>query len=216
MTVDVVMPCLDEAAALPRLLAAMPAGYRPIVVDNASTDGSAGVAARYGARVVVEPVRGFGAACAAGVREATADVVCFMDADGSLDPRQLPRTAEPVVRGDADLVLGRRRACGRGAWPVHARIANVALARLLRRRTGQALHDVGPMRAIRRDQLLRLGLVDRRFGYPLEMLLRAAAAGLVVTEVDVDYLPRVGRSKVTGTLRGTVRTVRDMRRVLAG
>jgi glycosyltransferase involved in cell wall biosynthesis len=216
MTVDVVMPCLNEAAALPALLQAMPTGYRPIVVDNGSSDGSAAVALQHGAQVVTEPARGFGAACAAGVRSATADVVCFMDADGSLDPQQLPRVADPVLQGAADLALGRRRARGHGSWPVHARLANLALARTLRRRTGLLLRDLGPMRAVRRDALLALGLVDRRFGYPLEMVLRAAACGLVVTEVDVDYLPRIGRSKVTGTARGTVRTVRDMRRVLAG
>ncbi len=210
-----VLPCLDEEAALPLVLGHMPYGYRPIVVDNGSTDGSARVASELGARVVSEPRRGFGAACHAGLLAATADVVCFMDADASLDPGQLPRVADPVLAGRSDLVLGRRRLQAAATWPVHARIGNAVLAGRLRRRTGAPLHDLGPMRACRRADLLALGMVDRRFGYPLEMVLRAAAAGWRISEVDVDYLPRTGRSKVTGTLRGTLRAIGDMRRVLA-
>ncbi|MEU7689370.1 glycosyltransferase family 2 protein [Microbispora hainanensis] len=210
MQIDVVLPCLDEAAALPWVLGRMPDGYRPIVVDNGSTDGSAEVAARHGALVVSEPRPGFGAACHAGLEAATAPVVCFMDADASLDPRQLPYVAEDVVRGDSDLVLGRRRPVTASAWPAHARLGNQVLAWRLRRRTGAPLHDLGPMRAARRTALLDLGLRDRRFGYPLEMVLRASEAGWRIGEVDVAYLPRVGHSKVTGTVRGTVRTVRDM------
>ncbi|MFC7382302.1 glycosyltransferase family 2 protein [Sphaerisporangium rhizosphaerae] len=214
MEIDVVLPCLDEEAALPWVLERMPAGCRPIVVDNGSTDGSVKVAARFGAQVVVEPRRGFGAACHAGLLAATGDIVAFMDADASLDPRQLPRVTEPVAAGDADLVLGRRITRSAGAWPPHARAANALLARRLRRRTGAGVHDLGPMRAARRDALLALGLSDRRFGYPLEMVLRAAAAGWRIAEAEVDYLPRAGRSKVTGTVRGTVRAIGDMRRVM--
>ena len=213
--VDVVLPCLDEAQALPWVLERMPPGYRALVVDNGSTDGSADIARALGAVVVDAPERGFGAACAAGLAAARAEVVCFCDCDASLDPRQLPRVAGPVLAGTADLVLGRRRPVGRGAWPAHARAANAALAALLRRRTGLPLHDLGPMRAVRRDALVGLDLTDRRFGYPLEMLVRGLAAGWRVVEVDVDYLPRKGRSKVTGTVRGTVRAVRDMQAVLA-
>lgn len=214
MDVDVVLPCLDEAGALPWVLARMPAGARPIVVDNGSSDGSARLAAELGATVVLEPRRGFGAACHAGLAAATAPVVCFCDCDGSLDPAQLDRVVAPLLAGTADLVLGRRRP-SRGAWPPHARLANLALARLMGRRTGLDLHDLGPMRAARRADLVALGLTDRRFGYPLEMVVAAVDAGWRVTERDVDYRPRVGRSKVTGTVRGTVRTVRDMRAVLA-
>ncbi|GIH47923.1 glycosyltransferase family 2 protein [Microbispora rosea] len=210
MQIDVVLPCLDEAAALPWVLGRMPDGCRAIVVDNGSTDGSAEVAARHGALVVSEPRPGFGAACHAGLEAATAPVVCFMDADASLDPRQIPYVAEGVVSGAADLVLGRRRPVTASAWPAHARLGNRVLAWRLRRRTGAPLHDLGPMRAARRTALLALGLRDRRFGYPLEMVLRASEAGWRIGEVDVDYLPRVGHSKVTGTVRGTVRTVRDM------
>ncbi len=216
VSVDVVLPCLDEAAALPWVLGRLPAGYRAIVADNGSTDGSARVAADLGALVVPVPQRGFGAAAHAGLLAATAPVVCFLDADASLDPQQLPAVAGPVLANRADLVIGRRRPVGRGAWPVHARLGNALLARHLRRRTGYPVHDLGPMRAARREALLDLGLTDRRFGYPLEMLTRAAAAGWRFEEVPVRYLPRTGRSKVTGTARGTLRTVRDMRRVLAG
>ena len=209
----VVLPVLDEAQALPWVLSRMPAGYTPIVVDNGSTDGSAQIAADLGARVVPEPRRGFGAACYAGLRAAGDDIVCFMDCDASLDPRDLPRVADPVRAGDADLVLGARLA-ERGAMAPHARLANRALTLELRRRSGVTLRDLGPMRAARRDGLLELGIEDRRFGWPLEMVLRAAAQGWRIAEVGVPYRARSGRSKVTGTVRGTVRAVRDMAGVL--
>jgi glycosyltransferase involved in cell wall biosynthesis len=213
------LPCLNEAAALPYVLCRMPAGYRAVVADNGSTDGSAEVAARLGARVVSVPRRGFGAAVHAGVLAADPvdGVVCVMDADGSFDPAQLPRVADPVRARDVRLALGRRRPAARGAWPVHARLGNAALAWRLRRTTGLPVHDIGPMRAVRRDDLLALDLRDRRFGYPLEMLVLAARAGWSVAEVDVDYFPRTAgtRSKVTGTVRGTARAVRDMSQVLA-
>jgi glycosyltransferase involved in cell wall biosynthesis len=215
--VDVVLPCLDEAAALPWVLSRIPAGYRAIVADNGSADGSPQIAADHGATVVPVARRGFGAAAHGGLEAATAEVVCFMDADGSFDPRQLPRVVDPVVDGDADLVLGRRRPTTRRAWPPHARLGNALVARRLRRHTGIAVHDLGPMRAARRTALLGLDLTDRRFGYPLEMMVKAGRAGWRIREVDVDYAPRTagGRSKVTGTVRGTLRTVADMSRVLA-
>lgn len=213
---DVVLPCLDEAGALPWVLGRMPAGYRPIVADNDSTDGSAQVAEQHGALVVQARPRGFGAACHAGL--AAADhpdgIVCFLDADGSFDPEQLPRVVDPLLDGRADLVLGRRRPTTRGAWPLHARLGNAEVARQLRRRTGIDVHDLGPMRACRREDLRALDLQDRRFGYPLEMVTKAAAAGWRILEVDVDYLPRTGKSKVTGTLTGTLKAVRDMSKVL--
>ncbi|MGI8945018.1 MAG: glycosyltransferase family 2 protein [Thermoleophilaceae bacterium] len=187
----------------------MPAGHVPIVVDNGSSDGSPELAARLGAQVVSEPRRGFGAACFAGLEAAASEVVCFMDCDGSLDPRELVRVSEPVLAGRADLLLGARRA-EPGAWPAHARIANRALTLELRRRSGLRLRDLGPMRAAGREELLALSIRDRRFGWPLEMVLRAVAAGWRVEEVEVAYRARTGRSKVTGTLRGTARTVRDM------
>ena len=213
---DVVIPVLNEAEALPALLRAMPAGYTPIVVDNGSDDGSADIARAHGALVVHEPVRGFGAACWAGLTAGQADdgVVCFMDGDGSLDPRDLPHVANPVLDGLSDLMLGARRPTRPGAWPLHARVGNRLLVAQIRHRTGHRLSDLGPMRAARRASLLSLGLEDRRFGWPLEMVLRAALAGWRIGEVQVPYSPRTGRSKVTGTVRGTLRTVGDMRRVM--
>ncbi|MFI9051068.1 glycosyltransferase family 2 protein [Streptomyces sp. NPDC053427] len=212
--VDVVLPCLDEAAALPWVLARIPDGWRAIVVDNGSTDGSAALARDLGATVVHEPRRGFGAACHAGLLAADADIVCFCDCDASLDPGLLAPFVRAVQDGGHDLVLGRRRPQGRGAWPPHARLGNLALTRMLRRRTGLRLHDLGPLRAARRTALLGLGLTDRRSGYPLQMVVRAADAGWRIEERDVPYRPRTGRSKVTGTWRGTWHAVRDMRGVL--
>jgi glycosyltransferase involved in cell wall biosynthesis len=209
---DVVLPVLDEAAAIPGVLAAMPAGYRPIVVDNGSTDGSGALAAGLGATVVREPQRGFGATCFAGLSAATAPVVCFMDCDGSLDPADLPALVALLDAG-TDLAIGARRAA-RGAWPLHARLANRVLARELRRRTGLALEDIGPMRAARRADLIDLDLRDRRSGWPLEMVVKAAAAGWTVTDLPVPYAERSGRSKVTGTVRGTLRAVGDMAAIL--
>jgi len=213
--IDVVLPCLNEAGALPWLLTRMPVRYRPIVADNGSTDGSARIAAAYGATVVHVPQRGFGAACHAGLLAATSDIVCIMDADGSFDPADLRIVTEPVADGVADLMLGRRLPAALGAWPAHARLGNMLLAAELRRRAGVPLHDLGPMRAARREALLALDLQDRRFGYPLEMVMRAAAAGWRIYEAPVRYYARTGKSKVTGTVGGTVKAVRDMRRVLA-
>jgi glycosyltransferase involved in cell wall biosynthesis len=212
---DVILPVLNEAAALPWVLGRMPADCRPIVVDNGSTDGSAELARELGATVVVEPRRGFGAACAVGLAAAEADVVAFMDCDGSLDPIELPTVLGSVELGDADLVLGARVVSERGAWPIHARVANRVLARLVGRRTGLALTDLGPMRAARRSELSSLAIRDRRFGWPLEMVVLAADAGWRIDEVPVAYAARSGRSKVTGTVLGTARAVRDMAEVLA-
>jgi glycosyltransferase involved in cell wall biosynthesis len=211
--VDVILPVLDEAAALPWVLGRMPPGFRPLVVDNGSSDGSPEIALRLGARPVREPRRGFGAACHAGLLAARSEVVCFMDCDGSLDPCELPLVAAPVLAGELELMLGARRP-ERGAWPLHARLANRALALELRRRSGLGLTDLGPMRAAPRRALLDLAVRDRRFGYPLEMVLHAAAAGWRVGETEVAYRARSGRSKVTGTAIGTARAVADMARAL--
>ena len=211
---DVVLPVLDEAGSLPWVLDRMPQGYLAIVVDNGSTDGSGDVALAHGATVVREPRPGFGFACKAGLDAATDDVVCFLDADGSLDPQDLPSVAGPVLVGQGDLVLGARLPAP-GAWPLHARLANRVLARRLRRASGIRLTDLGPMRAARRADLLALDVQDRRFGWSLEMVVLAARAGWRVEEVGVPYgTRRAGRSKVTGTVSGTLRTVRDMSEVL--
>jgi len=212
--VDVVFPCLNEEGALPWILGRLPEGYRAIVVDNGSTDRSAEVAREHGALVVTEPRRGFGSAAHAGLLAATAPIVAFCDADASMDPRDLPRVVDPVESGAADLVLGRRRPTSRGAWPLHARVANRALASLMRGATKLPLHDLGPMRAVRREAMIALDLEDRRSGYPLELVLRGHAEGWRILEVDSPYSPRIGRSKVTGTIRGTYIAVLDMSRLL--
>lgn len=212
--VDVVFPCLNEEGALPWVLSHLPEGYRAIVVDNGSTDRSAEIAEAAGALVVREARRGFGSAAHAGLLAATAPIVTFCDADASMDPRDLEPLVALVSSGAADLALGRRQPTTRGAWPLHARVANFALARLMRRATGAPLHDLGPMRAANREALLGLELTDRRSGYPLEMVLKASRAGWTIVEKATPYSPRIGRSKVTGTIRGTVVAITDMSRLL--
>ena len=191
----------------------MPAGYAPIVVDNGSTDGSGESRARSarGGRASRARVR---RGLLAGLAAAAAEVVCFMDCDASLDPRDLPRVAEPVRRR-APTWCSARASPAPGAWPLHARRRTACSPPSSAAAPASPLRDLGPMRAARREPLLELGMRDRRFGWPLEMVLRAAAAGWRIVEVDVPYHPRVGRSKVTGTVRGTVRAVRDMAAVLA-
>ncbi|RRO20034.1 glycosyltransferase family 2 protein [Saccharopolyspora rhizosphaerae] len=211
---DVVLPCLDEAAALPGVLAALPLGYRALVVDNGSCDGSAEVAAGLGATVVAEAHRGYGAAVHAGLEAAENEIVCFADCDGSLDLAVLPRLVGQV-RSGVDLAVGRRVPTRPGAWPWHARAGNALIAALLRR-GGVPVHDIAPVRAVRRADLLRLDVTDRAFGYPLELLRKAGQAGWRIVETDVAYRPRAAgtRSKVSGSVRGTLRATRDMARVL--
>ena len=204
------LPCLDEAAALPAVLATLPPDWPVLVVDNGSTDDTAAVARAWGARVVVEPRRGYGAAVHAGVWHARADLVAVLDGDGSLDTAALPVLAEAVRIGRADLAVGRRVPTGPGVWPWHARAGNAVVATLLRSR-GVPVHDIAPIRVGRREALLGLDIADRAFGYPLELLLRAGRAGWRIEEVPVRYTRRAGgRSKVTGSVVGTARAVRDM------
>ena len=212
--VDVILPCLDEADALPWVLGRMPPWARAIVVDNGSTDGSVDLARSWGATVVQASQRGYGSACHAGLQSATADVVAFMDADASLDPGQLIGM-RAALSDEVDLVVGCRRPVSAQAWPWHLRMANREVCRRLRGRTGLRLTDLGPMRLARRVPLLALQIEDRRSGYPLETLVRAAESGWRVASVDVDYYPRAGRSKVTGTPLGALRAVNDMRRILS-
>ncbi len=212
---DIVLPCLNEAAALPWVLERIPDGMRAIVVDNGSSDGSAEVARRYGAVVVDCRQRGYGAACRAGSLTATAELVAFCDCDATIDPGAIVAMAQLIRDGHADLVVGRRRPTTLRAWPLHARLANLELARRLRRRTGAPLSDLGPVRVARREPYLALGIVDSRGGYPAETVVRAAEAGWRIVQSDVAYLPRAGRSKVTGTLRGTVGAIRDLSAALA-
>lgn len=213
--VEVILPCLNEIAALAWVLDRIPADMTPLVVDNGSTDGSADLADRRGVRVVRAEQRGYGAACHAGLLAARAPIVAVMDADASLDPAQLPRVVDPVLSGASDLMLGRRIPVSRGAFPWQLRVANRALAARIRRRTGIRIVDLGPMRAAGREELLALEIVDRRSGYPAETVVRAADAGWRIGEIGVDYLPRRGRSKVTGTPIGVWHAVRDMSAAIA-
>jgi glycosyltransferase involved in cell wall biosynthesis len=212
--VTVVLPCLNEAASLPGVLAAMPDGYRALVVDNNSTDGTADVARRHGAQVVAEQRPGYGSAVHAGVVAATTPIVAVIDADGSLDARELP----PLVAelDGADMVIGRRRAVNGLRWPWHARLGTAAVCWRLRTRYGLPVHDIAPMRVARREALLALGVTDRRSGYPLELLVRAAQADWRVVERDVAYGPRTGgKSKVSGSMRGSFIAALDFWRVIS-
>jgi glycosyltransferase involved in cell wall biosynthesis len=212
--VTVVLPCLNEAASLPGVLAVMPNGYQALVVDNNSTDGTAEVARRHGAEVVAEQRPGYGSAVHAGVVAATTPIVAVIDADGSLDARELPALVAEL--DGADMVIGRRRAVSGLRWPWHARLGTAAVCWLLRTRYGLAVHDIAPMRVARRDALLALGITDRRSGYPLELLVRAAQAGWCVVEREVAYGPRTGgKSKVSGSMRGSFTAALDFWRVIS-
>lgn len=214
--VDLLLPCLDEAAALPVVLAALPAGFRAIVVDNGSTDGSQEIARRLGAVVVHQPQRGYGAAVHAGLLDARADYVAVMDCDGSIVPADIAPLLAAVIHGDADLSCGRRRPVDRAAWPWHARWGNHLLAQLISVGAGSRLHDIAPVRVARRTDLLELKLTDRRCGYPLETVLRAAENNWRISEFDIDYHPRAAgtSSKISGTVRGTAVAVHDFAAVL--
>lgn len=210
MYLEVVLPCLNEAEALPSVLASLPDGWAVLVVDNGSTDDTAEVARAHGARVVVEPRPGYGAAVHTGLEHAQGEFVAVLDGDGSLDPAVLPLLVESVREGRADLAVGRRVPDASGVWPWHARAGNALIAALLRTR-GVPVHDIAPVRVARREALLGLGVADRAFGYPLELLLRAGKAGWRIEELPVRYSRRAGgQSKVSGSVKGTARAVRDM------
>ena len=209
------LPCLNEAESLPAVLAELPSGYLPLVVDNNSTDGTADVARRCGALVVREPRPGYGAAVHAGMVAAQTPIVAVLDGDGSMDPRDLPRLVEELDRG-ADMAVGRRRPGPGVRWPWHARLGNAAVCWRLRSRHGLPVHDIAPMRVARRDAVLALGVTDRRSGYPLELLVRAAAANWKVVEHDVTYGPRTGgKSKVSGSVRGSFIAALDFWRAIS-
>lgn len=214
---DLVLPCRDEGPALPALLSRVPGEFAVVVVDNGSRDDTAEVAERLGARVVVEPVPGYGSAVHAGLLAASHDFVAVMDGDGSFDPTDLLALLADVREGRADLAVGRRRPTRRGTWPWHARAGNTLIVAWLRRSIGMTARDIAPMRVARRQAMLDLGLRDRRFGYPVELLQAVTRAGWRLVEHDVDYHPRAEgtRSKVSGSVGGTVRTARDFWRVLS-
>ncbi len=218
MTVcDLVLPCRDEGPALVALLPRVPADFAVIVVDNGSSDDTASVARALGARVVYEARPGYGAAVHAGLLAATHNYVAFMDGDGSFDPADLRPMLAQVRDDHADLAVGRRRPSRPGVWPWHARLGNALIVAWLRRRLGMVGHDIAPIRVCRRAALLELDVRDRRFGYPVELLQKATVAGWRIAERDVAYGPRAQgtRSKVSGSVSGTLRTARDFWKVLA-
>ena len=203
-----IIPALNEADAIGSLLRRVPreAVDEVIVVDNGSTDATGSIAASAGARVVNEPRRGYGAACWAGVSalRPDADVAVFLDGDGSQHPEELPQVLAPLVADQADLVLGARQfGCDH---PLHAALGTRLVAAFVAWRYRVTLSDIGPYRAIRVPLLKRLGMRDHAFGWPVEMVVKAAAAGARIAEVPVSHAPRQGgRSKVSGTLSGSVR-----------
>jgi glycosyltransferase involved in cell wall biosynthesis len=208
----IIIPARDEELPLPGVIAEIPVGAADavIVVDNGSTDRTAAVARQAGALVVSEPRAGYGYACAAGVRAAAergAEVLVFLDGDGSFDPGQVHDLLAPIEAGDADLVLGSRPAGGmeKGAMPPHARFGNWMVARLMRLLYGLEVTDLGPYRAIRTDLLARLDMREMTYGWPTEMMVKAARRKARIVEAPVRYrVRRAGRSKVSGTVRGTL------------
>jgi glycosyltransferase involved in cell wall biosynthesis len=208
MNVTLVIPALDEAGVIGDVVRRVPPGLvtEVIVVDNGSVDATAAVAARAGARVLRESRRGYGAACWAGVGAVApgTEVVAFVDGDGSQSPEELAGVLEPIASGRADFVLGARRLDG--AHPMHAALGSRLVARFLSWRHGVRLTDIAPFRAIRLELLRRLDMRDRAYGWPVEMVAKAAARGARIVEVPVSHAPRRGgRSKVSGTLVGSLR-----------
>jgi len=210
MKIVAVIPALDEAVGLARTIDELPSDWidEVIVVDGGSGDGTPDVARTRGARVVVEPKRGYGRACAAGAASAIqADAIVFLDADGSDVPADLPALVEPIRSGRADLVLGTRLAgrIGAGAMPLHQRLGNRLAGTLIRGLYGAKLTDLSPFRCVRADVLRALSMREMTYGWPTEMIVKALRRGYRVFEVPVRYRPRAaGRSKISGTLKGTL------------
>mgnify|MGYP001812501235 FL=1 len=210
-SIDVVIPALDEESALPRVLSDIPRPpvRRVVVADNGSRDGTARVAREHGAEVVHEPERGYGAACLRALEALASDppdIVVFLDGDYSDHPDELPSLVAPIVDGKADLVIG-SRATGRrerGALSPQQRVGNAIASTALRVLYNVRYTDLGPFRAIRWSTLSSLGMEDRNFGWTVEMQIKAAKQGVPHLEVPVSYRQRIGVSKVSGTLRGSV------------
>ncbi len=207
--IGVIIPARNEAAALPQVLAAiLPQVTEVIVVDTVSTDGTPEIASRLGARVVTEPRRGYGRACLAGIAALSpaVDTVLFMDADAADRPEDIQALLAPIEAGAADLVIGARTLdVERGALTPQQRFGNALACLLIRLVWGVRYTDLGPFRVIRRDALARLGMRDETWGWTVEMQVRAARIDLRVAEVQVGYRRRIGTSKISGTLSGTIR-----------
>ena len=207
--IGVIMPTRNEAAALPKVLGAiLPKVAEVIVVDTASTDGTPEIAAGMGARVVSEPRRGYGRACLAGIAALSpaVDTVLFMDADASDRPEDLPRLLAPLIEEGVDLVIGARSLnVEPGALTPQQRFGNALACQLIRLIWGIGYTDLGPFRVIRRAALDRLQMRDETWGWTVEMQVRAARLGLRVREVPVGYRRRIGHSKISGTLMGTIK-----------
>ena len=209
-TISIVLPTLNEAESLPIVLGEIPKGIamEVLVVDSGSTDGTCALAEAGGARVVNEPQRGYGRACQTGLEAARGDIVVFLDADGADDPKALPELLMLLESGRADMALGSRLAGrkGPGAMPYHQWVGNFLAVALIRPLYGLALTDLSPFRAGRREKLLALNLQEMTYGYPVEMIFRAAQAGWRIVEVPVPYRKRIGgRSKITGTWSGSLK-----------
>ena len=209
MRVSVIIPTRNEASAISRVLADLPANLvtEVVVVDSNSTDGTPEIAANMGARVVHEPHRGYGRACLKGLAIADApDVVVFLDGDYSDRPAELPLLLAPIAEGRADITLGSRLGKQRivGALPWHAVFGNWLAASLIKLLYGVRISDLGPFRAARADVLRELALEEATYGWAVEMILKGALKGFRIVEVPVSYYPRIGKSKISGTVRGTL------------
>jgi len=207
--VSVIIPTYNEAQAIGRVLADLPYDLvtEVIVVDSNSNDGTADIAAKMGARVLHEPRRGYGRACLTGLANVNrAEVIVFLDGDYSDRPSELPILLGPIIDGDADITIGSRLAASAksGALPWHQSFGNRLAAALIRRWYGVKITDLGPFRAARADVLLALALEEATYGWAVEMILKGAVAGFRVVEVPVSYHPRIGKSKISGTIKGTV------------
>jgi glycosyltransferase involved in cell wall biosynthesis len=209
MRVSVVIPTHNEAQSIGRVLADLPADIvtEVLVVDSNSTDGTPEVAAKLGARVLAEPRRGYGRACLTGLANTqNPDVVVFLDGDYSDRPAELPILLAPIIEGRADITLGSRLSDNRnaGALPWHQAFGNHLAAGMIRLLYGVKVSDLGPFRAARAEVLSALALEETTYGWAVEMIVKGAIAGFRVVEVPVSYHPRIGKSKISGTLKGTI------------